>query len=112
MNNKDYFPEGGMVKYGIVNTKCQHHKVNKTSKGSTIEFSTDSARIVVDKKDGRIQSFGATGNFLTQNDLPPKPGSEQGFELSFQLSRMKGFMVLVMNPGIIYRKEGIKTGWL
>jgi alpha-glucosidase (family GH31 glycosyl hydrolase) len=94
MNNKDYFPEGGMVRYGIVNTKCQHHKVIKTVKGNSIEFSTDSARIVVDRKDGRIQSFGATGNFLTQNDLPPKPGSEQGFELSFKLSqdeRLYGF---------------------
>ena len=27
MNNKDNFPEGGMVRYGIVNTKCQHHMV-------------------------------------------------------------------------------------
>ena len=94
MNNKDYFPEGGMVKYGIVNTKCQHHKVKKTSKGSAIEFTTDSARIVVDKKDGRIQSFGPAGNLLTQNDQPPKPGSEQGFELSFELKpgeRLYGF---------------------
>jgi hypothetical protein len=46
MNNKDHFPDGGMVKYGIVNTRCQHHKVKKNSKGSTIELSTDSARII------------------------------------------------------------------
>ena len=74
--------------------RCQHHKVKKTSKGSTIEFSTDSARIIVDKKDGRIQLFGTAGNLLTQNDQPPKPGSEQGFELSFELSpdeRLYGF---------------------
>jgi alpha-glucosidase len=38
--------------------------------------------------------FGASGKLLTQNDQPPKPGSEQGFELSFELSpgeRLYGF---------------------
>ena len=94
MNNKDNFPEGGMVRYGIVNTRCQHHEVKRISKGSKIEFSTDSARIIVDKKDGKIQAFGPSGNLLTQNDQPPKPGSDQGFELSFELSpdeRLYGF---------------------
>jgi alpha-glucosidase len=94
MNNKDNFPEGGMVRYGIVSTRCQHHTVKKTSGGNTIQFSTDSARIVVNKKDGKIQLFGKTGNLLTQNDQPPKPGSEQGFEFSFELNqddRLYGF---------------------
>ena len=82
MNNIDAFPEGGMVKYGIVNTKCQHHIVKKNTKGNTIELSTDSAKIVVNKKDGRIQLFGTDGTMLIQNDQPPKPGPEQGFEIS------------------------------
>lgn len=81
MNNKDNFPEGGMVRYGIVNTRCQHHEVKRTSKGSKIEFSTDSARIVVDKKDGKIQAFGTSGNFLTQNDQPPKPETRTGIRI-------------------------------
>ncbi|MCE5348134.1 MAG: DUF5110 domain-containing protein [Bacteroidales bacterium] len=85
MNSIDAFPDGGMVRYGIVSTRCQHHKVIKSNKGSNVEFSTDSARIVVNKKDGRIQLFGANGNLLTQNDQPPKASSEQGFYLSFGL---------------------------
>ena len=35
MNNKDNFPEGGMVRYGIVNTRCQPQQIKKTSSGST-----------------------------------------------------------------------------
>lgn len=94
MNNKNTFPEGGMVRYGIVNTKCQIQKVKKNTIGSTIEFSTDSAKISINKKDGRIQLFDTAGTLLIQNDQPPMPGSEQGFELSFKLGldeRLYGF---------------------
>ncbi len=94
MNNKDQFPEGGMVRYGIVNTRCRHHKVKKISKGNSVEFATDSTRIVVNKKDGRIQVFGYNGDLVTQNDQPPSVGTEQGFNLSFGLAqddRLFGF---------------------
>ncbi|VAW17988.1 Alpha-glucosidase [hydrothermal vent metagenome] len=94
VNNKDSFPEGGMVRYGIVNAKCQGHKVNKSSTGNNIVFSTDSAKIIISKKDGSVQLFGMDGTLLVQNDQPPKPGPKQGFELSFKLSqdeRLYGF---------------------
>jgi len=85
MNSKNSFPEGGMVKYGIVNAKCQNHKVKTTPKGNSVTISTDSAKISIDKKDGRVQLFGATGTLLVRNDQPPMPGPEQGFGLSFKL---------------------------
>jgi len=94
MNSKNSFPEGGMVKYGIVNAKCQNHGIKKIIKGNRIEFSSDNAKIIVDKKDGRVQLFGTTGTLLVQNDQPPMPGAEKGFELSFKLGpdeRLYGF---------------------
>jgi alpha-glucosidase len=87
MNNKNIFPESGMIRYGIVSTKCQHHKIKQNTKGSIVEISTDRAKIIVNKKDGRIQLYGTDGTLLIQNDQPPNPGSEQGFELSFGLGQ-------------------------
>ncbi|HNW56181.1 MAG TPA: glycoside hydrolase family 31 protein [Bacteroidales bacterium] len=86
INNKEEFPDGGMVRYGIVDTRCQHHKIKRNNKGNNIEFSTDNARIVLNKKDGKIQLFGADGRLLIQNDQSPKSCSEQGFDLSFGLT--------------------------
>jgi alpha-glucosidase len=85
MNNKNTFPEGGMVKYGIVNTKCQGHQVNSSVKGNVVEYTTDKAKLSIDKKDGRITLFDLSGNIVTQNDQPPKSDPEKGFELSFKL---------------------------
>jgi alpha-glucosidase len=85
MNNQNTFPEGGMVRYGIVNTKYQGHKVKSSTKGDIVELLTDRVKLSVDKRDGKIKLFDNNGNILVQNDQPPKSNSEQGFELSFKL---------------------------
>jgi|LSQX01.1.fsa_nt_gb alpha-glucosidase (family GH31 glycosyl hydrolase) len=94
MNNENNFPEGGMVRYGIVNTACSNHKVKVSNERNFIELSTDSARLNVDKRDGSVKLFDNKGNLVTGNDQPPAPRMEDGFELSFQLTdneRLYGF---------------------
>ena len=85
MNNQNSFPEGGMVKYGIVNTKCQGQKVTSAVKGNSIEYTTEQAKLSIDKKDGRITLSDLSGNIVTQNDQSPSSDPENGFGLSFKL---------------------------
>lgn len=45
LNNENSFPEGGVVRYGIVNTKCKCHQVKSTTEGNIIELLTEQAKL-------------------------------------------------------------------
>jgi len=94
MNDHQTFPEGGMVRYGIVNTRCQGHQVKITTEGNFVELLTERVKLSVDRRDGKMQLYDKNGNILIQNDQPPRSDSEHGFELSYKLKdreRLYGF---------------------
>ena len=86
MNNKDNFPEGGMVRYGIVNTRCQPQQIKKTSSGSKIEFSTDAQvkpgtsgytfRFILISSSATISLKSGTINGYKKSELQNLPYSE------------------------------------
>ena len=94
MNNENNFPEGGMVRYGIVKTDCSYHQVKMTNDKNVFVIRTDSVRLDVDKRDGSVKLFDNKSNLVVGNDQPPAPRQEGGFDLSFRLTdkeRLYGF---------------------
>jgi alpha-glucosidase (family GH31 glycosyl hydrolase) len=94
MNSENNFPEGGMVRYGILNTACSHHQVKITNDRNFTEITTDSVKLTIDKGDGSVKLLDNDGKLIVGNDLPPSPGTAGGFELSFRLTgdeRLYGF---------------------
>ena len=106
MNNQPYFPEGGMVRYGIVNARYLGHKVTTSVKGNVIEFKTDRIQLNVDKRNGCIAMFDKDGNILVQNDISPRSDHENGFEISFRLAENEK----LYGTGDVSRSEIQKRG--
>lgn len=94
LNNKERFPEGGMVRYGIVNTKRMRNIVKITANDDYLELKTEKARLDVSKNDGKVVLYDNNGNILIRNDQSPSSAEEKGFHLSFTLKeeeRLYGF---------------------
>lgn len=109
MNNENNFPEGGMVKYGIVNTKCQDHRVRVSENENFAEIKTDSVILNIDKNDGAIKLLDNEGNIILRNDQPPISSLKKGFELSFHLEedeRLYGFGDVSRDQ---IQRRGLKT---
>ena len=86
MNNENNFPEGGMVRYGIVKTDCSYHQVKMTNDKNVFVIRTDSVRLDVDKRDGSVKLFDNKSNLVVGNAQPPAPRQERGFYLSILLT--------------------------
>jgi alpha-glucosidase (family GH31 glycosyl hydrolase) len=80
-----YFPEPGLVRYGVVRTDWPEVPASLTDDGEVFVIDTGAASLAVTRSDGRLSFRDAAGNVLAESPEPPRSDPRTGFQLDLDL---------------------------